>query len=326
MDLRQLEMFVAVAENMSFTKAGERLYVAQSAISRKISMLEDELGELLFKRVNKRIYLTPAGETLLRYARRTFQDLKNATLEISEMAHLKKGKLKIGAGMIACIYNLPPVLEKFRVRYPAIDLDIVTDTTENLLGRLRENELDFGLFVLPIEYPDVEVIPILSEEMVVVTSKKHPLARKSTLLAAELNDYPLILFEEGSYTRRVLNAFFVAAGITPKISMEAENVAVMKPFVRINLGIALMPVPAVMEEAGRGELHYLRIRDHTLIRQLGLVFQKVDHLPRLIAELVGLFRQEYGQASPAKATTVVRARGRRRANSAQRTAEQAQAD
>jgi LysR family transcriptional regulator, cyn operon transcriptional activator len=314
MDLRQLEMFLAVAENMSFTKAGEKLYVAQSAISRKISMLEEELGELLFKRVNKRIYLTPAGETLLRYARRTFQDLKNATLEISEMAHLKKGKLKIGAGMIACIYILPPVLEKFKARFPGIDVEVVTDTTESLLGRLRENELDLGLFVLPIEYPDVEVIPIVTEEMVVVTSRKHPLARRASMRAEELSDYPLILFEEGTYTRRVLDGFFRETGVTPRISMEAGNVAVMKPFVRINLGIGLMPLPAVIEEAARKELHYLRIRDYNLTRQLGLVFQKGDHLPRLISELIALFKQEQG-AARVDAASPVRARGRRRRGS-----------
>jgi LysR family transcriptional regulator, cyn operon transcriptional activator len=319
MDLRQLEMFLAVAENMSFTKAGEKLYVAQSAISRKISMLEDELGELLFKRVNKRIYLTPAGETLLRYARRTFQDLKNATLEISEMAHLKKGKLKIGAGMIACIYILPPVLERFKARFPAIDVEVVTDATESLLARLRQNDLDLGLFVLPIEYPDVEVIPIVTEEMVVVTSRKHPLAGRTSIRAEELSDYPLILFEEGTYTRRVLDGFFRNIGITPKISMEAENVAVMKPFVRINLGIGLMPLPAVVEEAARKELHYLRIRDYDLTRQLGLVFQKVDHLPRLLSELIVLFREELGSTEGEAASTTVRVRGRRRGSSARTT-------
>lgn len=294
MDLRQLEMFLAVAENMSFTRAGESLHVAQSAISRKVSMLEDELGELLFKRVNKKIYLTPAGETLLRYARRTFQDLKNATLEISEMAHLKKGRLKIGAGMMACIYLLPPVLEKFKSRFPAIDFEIVTDTTENLLARVRENDLDLGLFVLPIEFPDVEVIPIITEELVVITSPKHPrLSKRTRIRAAELSEYPLILFEQGTYTRRVIDAFFEEAGVRPTVSMEAENVAIIKPLVRIDLGIAIVPLPAVIDEAARNELHYLHFRDRRLTRQLGLVFQKLDTLPRLLSELVELFKQEY---------------------------------
>src|SRR5205814_8786045 len=89
MDLRQLEMLIAVAENSSFTLAGQQLRVAQSAVSRKIGMLEQELGGRLFARVNKKVFVTPAGETLLRYARRVFQDLRNASLEISEITHLE---------------------------------------------------------------------------------------------------------------------------------------------------------------------------------------------------------------------------------------------
>src|ERR1700731_5072312 len=95
MDLRQLEMFKAVAENSSFTVAGQRLYVAQSAISRKIRLLEEELGEKLFKRVNKRVFLTPAGEVMLRYSIRVFQELRNAVLEVSDLSQMRKGALRI---------------------------------------------------------------------------------------------------------------------------------------------------------------------------------------------------------------------------------------
>src|SRR5580692_6866690 len=119
-------MALAVAENASFTRASQKLYVAQSAISRKIKLLEDELGEPIFKRVNKKVYVTPAGETLLKYARRIFQDIRNVKLEISEIAHLERGQLRIGTGMLACTYILPPVLERFKVLHPSIDLEVIT--------------------------------------------------------------------------------------------------------------------------------------------------------------------------------------------------------
>src|ERR1700749_1352881 len=123
-------MAIAVAENASFTRASRQLYVAQSAISRKIKLLEEELGEPIFKRVNKKVYVTPAGETLLRYARRIFQDIRNVKLEISEIAHLERGLLRIGAGMLACTYILPPVLERFKTLHPHIDLDVITAPTD----------------------------------------------------------------------------------------------------------------------------------------------------------------------------------------------------
>lgn len=298
MDLRQLEMFLAVAESNGFTRAAETLHVAQSAISRKISLLESELGEILFKRVSKGIRLTPAGEILLRYARRVFRELKDASMEISDVAHLKRGKIRIGAGMIACMYTVPPVLARFRALYPAIEFEVVTGTTENLLGDLRDNSIDLGIFVLPIDSSDVDVRPLSVEELVVVTSAQHPtLSRKRSLRAAELAHHPLILFARTTYTRRVIDRFFARAGITPRIAMEAGNVATIRPLVRANLGVTIIPLPAVLEEAARGELHYLRISDHKLTRQLGLVLQRSEYLPRILSELARLFTDHASAAN-----------------------------
>jgi DNA-binding transcriptional LysR family regulator len=283
-----------VAEKSSFTLAGQHLHVAQSAVSRKIGMLEEELGEELFARVSKKVYVTPAGETLLRYARKVFQDLRNASLEISEITHLQRGRLRIGAGMIACMYLLPPVLEKFRVLYPKIDLEVITGATDALLPQVRNNSIELGVFTLPVQFPDVEVIPLCTEEMVVVASRKHPvLSKKKWIRVAEIGQHPLIIFPEGARTRKVLDHFFEETGISPRISMVAENVATIKPLVKIDLGISIIPFLAVAEETKRRELHCLRIQDYKLTRQVGLVYHKADHLPKLIAELIRLLRENH---------------------------------
>jgi DNA-binding transcriptional LysR family regulator len=171
MDFRQLEMLLSVAENESFTLAGRQLHVSQSAISRKIKLLEDELGIELFKRVNKRVYVTSAGETLVRCARRVFQDISHTSMEISELAQLRGGHVRIASGMTACIFLLPPVLEKFKAKYP--QLEIVTGPKESLLNQVLDNSIDLGVFTLPIESPALEVIPFCDDEMVVVTSAKN---------------------------------------------------------------------------------------------------------------------------------------------------------
>jgi DNA-binding transcriptional LysR family regulator len=285
-------MALAVAENASFTRASQKLYVAQSAISRKIKLLEEELGEPLFKRVNKKVYVTPAGETLLKYARRIFLDLRNATLEISEIRQLERGQLRVGAGMLACTYILPPVLEKFKTLHPRIDLEVVTAPTDALLVKLRENFIELGVFTLPIQHSDLEVIPIATEEMVVVTSPKHPvLSKKSWIKAEEIEEYPLILFPKGASTRNVLEGFFRRAQITPHVAMEAENVATIKPLVKIDLGISIIPLRSMADELKRGELHCLRIRNHKVTRQVGLVYHKSEHLPKVLLELIRLFKE-----------------------------------
>src|SRR5207247_9680610 len=106
MDLRQLEMFLAIAEEGGFNKAAAKLYVSQSAISRKIGLLEGELGEKLFLRIVNRVLLSEAGETLLRHSRLIFRQLKTATMDISDIGQLQRGELSIGAGMTACVYVL----------------------------------------------------------------------------------------------------------------------------------------------------------------------------------------------------------------------------
>jgi DNA-binding transcriptional LysR family regulator len=290
MDFRQLEMFVAVAENLSFTLAGEHLRVAQSAISRKIKLLEDELGEPLFKRVSRRVYQTPAGEVMLRYARRIFQDLRNAQLEVSELSSMNRGVVRIGSGMTACMYLLPPVLEKFRTRFPNIETKVTTGSAEAMLGLIRSHQIDLGVLTLPVPAADLRVIPFTTEKMVVVTSPRHPtLARRRSLKARELAEHPLILFSRGAATRTLLEDFFARAGIHPRIAMESESVATIKPLVQIDLGVSILPQRAVAADTARKQLHALTISDYELTREIGLVFYDSDYQPRALRELIKMF-------------------------------------
>lgn len=285
-------MALAVAENASFTRASEQLYVAQSAISRKIRLLEDELGEPIFQRVNKKVHVTPAGDTLLRYARKIFQDIRNAKLEISELARLERGQLRVGAGMVACTYILPPVLERFKSLHPRIELEVFTAPTDELLSQLRDNLIELGVLTLPVEQTNLEVVPIATEQMVVVCSPRHPvLSKKASISAEEIQEFPLILFPRGARTRNVLDDFFRRAQIIPRIAMESENVATIKPLVKIDLGISIIPQRSVADEVRRNELHCMKIRGHKVTRQVGLVYHKSDHVPKMLAELIRIFKE-----------------------------------
>jgi DNA-binding transcriptional LysR family regulator len=297
MDFRQLEMFHAVAEHSGFTAAGQQLHVAQSAISRKIKLLEEELGDQLFKRVNKKIYLTPSGEVMLRYTRRIFQDLRNASLEVSEIANMHRGTLRIGSGMTACMYVLPPIIEKFQARYPKIDIQVVTGPSETLIPQIRNSAIDLGVLTMPVVSPDLEVVPFATEEMVVVASLKHrKLRNRRNMSASELAEYPMIVFPRGSATRALMDGYFERLGIRPKIAMESESVATIKPLVQVNLGIGLLPLRAVLPESRRGELHCLRLRDARLYREIGLVYLKSDYQPKALQELISMFCKGRGSS------------------------------
>ena len=290
MDTRQLEMFLAVAENLSFTRASLQLHVVGSAISRQIRMLEEELGTEVFKRVNKKIYLTPAGETLIRYSRKIFEDLRNASLEISDIADLRSGHVRLGTVMLASVYLLPSVLERFKQRYPGVFITVVTGSSERLLSGVRDSSLDLGVLTLPVTAPDLAIVPFYVEDLVVVSGTTHPvLSKKRSISSVDLAKYPLILFPRGSYTRRIIEEAFDRLGVTLQHAMEVDNIVSIKPLVRRNLGIAIMPLPAIAEDVKRGDLHCLKIQDCELTRKLGLVTQRLRYLPKVVSELSRLF-------------------------------------
>ena len=291
MDLRQLEMLRAVAQNSSFTLAGQQLHVAQSAVSRKIKLLENELGEKMFQRVNKKVFLTPAGKVMLRYSNRILQELRNASLEIGDLRQLNQGLLRIGSGMTACMYLLPPAIEKFQTRFPKVDIQVQTGTAEMLLPKVRDGALDLAVVTLPIDFPDLDIVPCAREEMVLVASPRNrKLAGRKTIRAAELAGMRMILFNTGSTTRLLIDDYLRSVGIQPEVAMESESVATIKPLVRLNLGVSLLPMAAVAAEAKRGELIYLRLADHRFTRDIGIVFHKSDYQPKPLLELINLFK------------------------------------
>src|SRR5512143_256692 len=218
MDFRQLEMFGAVAEEGTFTRAAERLHVSQSAISRQVKLLEEELGGSLLHRGPKRVALTQPGELLLKMVHRVQRDMTEVVAQISDTHTLHRGSLSVAGGMTVCLYILPRLLKKFRSLYPQVDLRVASGASENIQRQLRSAELDLALLTLPIVARDLEVIPVLKEEMVVVTAPGHPLSRERTVEPKALGRYPLILYETGSNSRKVLDQFFLEEEVPVEVA------------------------------------------------------------------------------------------------------------
>src|SRR4051812_25885712 len=158
MDLRQLEMFRAVAEQGTFTKAADRLHVSQSAVSRQVQLLEEELGGTLLRRSAKGVSLTEAGELLLRMTHRVERDVEEALAEISHPPALPRAPLPRGGGMPVCLSTLPRLLKKYRRLFPGVDLQVTAGSSEKILERVRAHEVDLGLLTLPIVSKDLEVV------------------------------------------------------------------------------------------------------------------------------------------------------------------------
>ena len=289
MDLRQLEMFRAVAEEGTFTRAAKRVHVTQSAISRQIKLLEEELGSVVLHRGQKRVTLTAPGDLLLKTVHRVQRELQEAVSQISETRTLHRGSVSLAGGMTVCLYILPPVLKRFRALYPKVELSVINASTPAVLESLRRHELDLALLTLPIVADDLQVRPALREEMVVVTAPGHPLSRRKPVAPEDLAAHPLILYESGSNTRRVLDDFFLEEKVAVRVAMETENVEIIKAMVSHGLGVSIIPFAAAAKDVKAGRLAYSRLRGRKLYRATGWVFMKSDHVPRTVSEILRVF-------------------------------------
>lgn len=291
MDLRQLEILCAIAETGTFTGAGDKLHVSQSAISRQVLLLEDELGEPLFLRQGRGAVPTRTGQTLIQLGRRLAEDLTATVGQIRDTHGALGGSVRIAGGMTVCLYVLPKLLQMFRKKHPGVEVKLITGATSALLQQLKHGQADIALLTLPIEDDAFSVVPALREELMLVTPPSHRLAGKQKVSPTELAREPMVLFEPRSNTRRTVDHFFTRAGLSPKVILETENVEILKALVANGMGLTLIPYQSVVKEVKAGQLACTRFTDTVLERETGWVYLKTSHVPRAIQELIRTLEQ-----------------------------------
>jgi len=274
MELWQLEVFRAVAEEKSFSRAGQRLGRTQPAISSAIKLLEGEINEPLFHRLGKSIRPTAAGDLLMDYARRLLRLREEALLAVGELRGLSRGTLRLGANETTCLYLLPEVLGAFKRDHPQIQVDIQRAITRTIVERVVDGVLDFGIVTMPIKNPRLEAITIHRDELALIVGPKHALASRRSVRMAELVDEPFILHKIGTTTRERLAKHFSDGGVKLTVTMELASIETIKRFVSIGMGISIVPRLCISKEIEEGSLRALTIRDARLKRQLGLIYNK----------------------------------------------------
>lgn len=302
MELWQLEVFTAVAEERSFSRAGHRLGRTQPAISSAIKLLEVELGEPLFDRKGKTVRLTGAGEVLTDYARRLLRLREEATIAVGELRGLSRGTLRLGANETTCLYVLPEVLAAFKEAYPQVQVDIHRAITRSITERIIDGTLDFGIVTLPIKNSRLEVSTIHSDEMALIVSPTHSLASRRSVKMSDLENEPFILHKIGTTTRERLVKHFNDGGVKMKVTMELASIETIKRFVAIGMGISIVPRLCIAKEIKEGSLLALTIRDARFKRHLGLIYNKDRHQSQAArAFLVLMSEQQTAPKTKAKA-------------------------
>ena len=286
MEFHQLRYFVAVAEERHFTKAARGLHVAQPSVSRAIRVLEEELGTSLFHRMKGNVALTPAGETLLPWARRVLADVDGATGEVRELADLRRGRLAVGATPSLTITLLPPALAKFHSAYPGIDLVLQEAGSRDLVRELEQGVLDVALVILPVSHETLETSPLLREELVVAVAPDHALASRRTIPIADLKGVPLVMFCDGYDLRAATVAACRRAGFEPLFALEGGEMDGVLRLAAAGLGVAVVP-SLVIDPAG--PLKAVRLAE-PLTRTIGFANRKDRHLSRAGREFVQTVR------------------------------------
>lgn len=288
MDTQSLKVFLAVADNSSFTLAAEKLFLTQPAVSKRIAGLEDQLGCALFDRIGRDIQLTEAGRTLLPRARTWLLELDDIRRSISNLNDEVAGTLCIGTSHHVGLHRLPPILREFSQRYPAVRLDIRFIDSEEAWEGVLHGELELGVVTLPPESdPRVNQTPIWDDPLVFMAAPEHPLAQAKSLTLSELTAYPALLPSPATFTRRLVETLLDEHQLHAQIAMSTNYLETLYMMVSIGLGWSLLPA-AMMD----GKVTRLAVNAALPVRKLGYVTHPARSLSNAARCFIELLRQQ----------------------------------
>ena len=231
MELRHIRYFLRAAEVMHFTRAAESLYVSQPSLSIHIQQLEEEFGAPLFERC-RQLRLTEAGQLLLAHARTAVWELERAKEEISDLQGLFRGTLRIGSTHLFSKKLVPAVLAAYHEAHPNISLNAQMGTSREVEHDILTRSIDVGLAYLPPESNEIEYETLTSDQVFIVVSPRHPLAKKTEISKAELSNLPLVLQSIGHTTRRLIDVYFAKENILPNILLQLNDIPMLFSMVK----------------------------------------------------------------------------------------------
>jgi DNA-binding transcriptional LysR family regulator len=304
MDFDQLEIFLEVARLASFSRAAEKRYRTQPAISSQIRALEEEVGARLLDRSGGRVSLTAAGKLFFKYSEETLDHRKTIITEIAETERVPRGEIVVGANEGTCLHILPEVFAQFKRDYPGVSVSIKRSDYARILESILENAVDFGVVSLPVNDNRLQAELIHRDELVVITPAGHPLASKKSVTVAEVALFPLVLPKAG-HTRDALDTLFYDRKLKPSIAMELDSSELLKRFVAADVGVGFISRSNIVEDIRAKALAAIPMADAQVRRDLALVFRKDKSLSRAAKAFMEIAVK---QQNPAAATVAKRLR------------------
>lgn len=290
MDFDHLTTFLEIAKSGSFSRAGQKLYRSQPAVSAQIRQLEHEYGEKLFDRVGKSVRLTSAGEALFEYAQKLLA-LKNESLRaVADQASAPRGTLLVGANEATCLYVLPEAFAEYHKLYPSVQISIYRNFSRKVIEKVEDGSVDVGIVTLPVKSPSLRTYSIFRDRLVLMVSPTNPLARHKSVRMSEVAEQPLI-FPKTGFMRQLLDKEFRPYRSQLRVTMELPSVSLIKRFVATGFGVSLISSAFARNEVRDGEVKLIPITDLEMWRELGVVYRRDRTLPRSAAAFVQLIKR-----------------------------------
>lgn len=290
MDFDQLTTFFEVVKQRSFSRAGEKVFRSQSAVSAQIRQLEQEYGEKLLDRAGKTVRPTPAGEVLYEYAQRLLTLRNESRRAVADQASTPRGVLSVGANEATCLYVLPEIFAEYHRLYPAVQIAIYRNFSHKIIERVEDGTIDAGIVTLPVKSPSLHAQVIFRDRIMLMTGVDNPLARRSSVHIGDIAEQPLI-FPRTGFTRQMLDKHFRPYRSRLRVTMELPSVGMIKRFVAAGLGVSLISSSFAMDEVRAGQAKLVPIAGIELWRELGLTYRRDRSLPRATTAFIALLGQ-----------------------------------
>lgn len=290
MDIHQLELFLAVMESSSMTRAAEKIHLSPGAVSLQLHNLASELNTELFVRSGKRLVPTPAASRLAEHAKAVIKLMGQLQEEFASDLSKDTRPFHFATGVTTLIYQLGGPLRQLRRQFPNTEIRVTVGVTEDIVAGLLDRRFDLGLISLPVSEERLKIMPLFEEELLLL----RPSATKvrggpvGAVQPADLAGAPFLLYPLRSNIRRVIDKFFSEINLTPNVVMEAEDTEAIKRLVESGFGYSILPEHAL--RGGSYFFHRLRIKGHRLTRSLALAMAQADY-PRKLTESIASFLQ-----------------------------------
>lgn len=288
MTIRHLKIFIEVVKNGSMSAAASRLYISQPTVSQAIRELEEHYGVLLFNRLNRKLYITDAGQKLFSYAKsvvKQFDDLEDKMFKIN-----KKEKIKIGSTITVGESILSDIINKFTKKEPNIEVYSYMNNTQVIERKLLNSEIDIGIVEGEIKSTDLICIPEIKDFLVLICSSKHPFAKRKTIKLMELANEKFAMREKGSGTRELFERYMSDNGIEIKTAFEGNSPEAIKKEVINNNYLAVISICLVEKEVKNSQIHVIESAEGVWDRYFSIVYHKDKVLTEGLKSLIDVVK------------------------------------